>query len=283
MKTILVLTDFSDNAAHAAEAALALAVKLSAGITLFHACPTLPVTPYYDTVPRFGDDPARWEADSTQRLSDLHDQLRQHCRRLSLPVPAIDLKTVQGDLGSNVAKFVAQKETVFIVMGARSDCAIDHFFNGSDTRSVIEHVHAPVLIIPSKAPLPAFKKLIMATDFNENELGAIRQLAQICKQLHAGLEVVHITLSGEIATDRETAFLQQLAKLKSPFISYREIRGREVVNRLNRICKQTGADVVSLVHHERTFFGRIFDHSITNKSLANQKVPLLVFPPGSIR
>ncbi|WDF79901.1 universal stress protein [Mucilaginibacter sp. KACC 22773] len=47
MKTILVLTDLSKNAGHAAESAAWLAEQLHAGLVLWHCYPKIPVMPGY--------------------------------------------------------------------------------------------------------------------------------------------------------------------------------------------------------------------------------------------
>jgi nucleotide-binding universal stress UspA family protein len=51
MKTILILTDFSENSAHAAKAAVNLAEKMHANMLLFHNYQVLPVTANYGAGP----------------------------------------------------------------------------------------------------------------------------------------------------------------------------------------------------------------------------------------
>lgn len=166
-------------------------------------------------------------------------------------------------------------------MGSGTDCTIDRFFNGSGTSAVLEHARYPVMIVPPNAQVTHFQKLTFATNLQLNELKVVQALLHFCKQLHAKAELVHITLNGDSLKDNQSAFLEELSKMKSPLISYKEIRGKEVVNRLNRVVKQTGADILVLAHHHRGFLSRIFGHSITSEVAVNQKIPLLVFPAAN--
>lgn len=72
--------------------------------------------------------------------------------------------------------------------------------------------------------------------------------------------------------------MRQIDKLVYPHITFREIRGKDVVRRLNEVCNEDGADILALVHYEHSFFMRLFESSTTKKALSQQNVPLLVFP-----
>jgi len=278
MKTIILLTDFSENAEHAAACALMLTVKTNAELILFHAYPDILSMPYYTSVPRYGEDPDRWRRQSERDLESLRSRLETRCLEQGQNIPVISLHLFEGDLGSGLVAIQKQKSINFVVMGPRTDCAISRFFNGSETRDVIDGTICPVWIVPPKAPLRDIHKLILATDFDAHELKALHALIRVCKIFQAQLEVVHVTLNGDNDAGRERTFLKQLNKIKSPLISYKEIRGRQLVNRLNRICRQTGADALAVLHHRQTFLNRLFHHSTINEALTNQKVPLLVLP-----
>jgi len=278
MKKIIVLTDFSENAWHATESALRLATQLCADLLLFHTYPHLPVTPYYPVVPLFGDDVERWKQYSEQQLRSVGTRLLERCRELQLPAPEIYLQYREGDLGKSVALLSKRWQIAFAVMSAGSDNTMGTFFHESNTMAVLEHANCPVLVIPPKAHLQTIHKMVFITDFGRDEFQIVRQLMPLCQSIQARLEVVHVTLDGHITEEKETKFVQQLNNLECELIGYRQIRGKEAANRLNRIYKQTNADLLVMHYHHHNFMQRLFGHDDMHEVLINQKVPFLVFP-----
>ncbi|WDF79902.1 universal stress protein [Mucilaginibacter sp. KACC 22773] len=167
-----------------------------------------------------------------------------------------------------------------IVTGASTDCVADHVFFGSDTWKIIETANCPVLIVPPKAGLDQLNKVVFATDFETGDLEAIMYLEVLSNTLDFRTEIVHVTVNGDMdkaMMEKAAAFNEKLADLKRP-VTYKEIRGKEVVSRLNRISKQTGADMLAMTHHQYSFFKKLFSDSIAKQELAHQRIPLLIFP-----
>lgn len=279
MKTILVLTDFSKNAAHAAESAAWLAEKLHTGLMLWNCYPKVPVMPGY----LGGVMVAKTLAGSVESK----DKLTQMARELEDFItntggdykPQLLTRYQEGGLQEELHQQLGEGAFEMVVIGAAADCTIDHIFTGSDTYKIIETANCPVLIVPPKAGLDQLDKIVFATDFELEDLKAVRYLAKL--SIDFSIEIVHVSVNGEkdrATLEKETAFTKQLATFKSPEVSYKEIKGKEVVGRLNRISKQTGADVLAMTHHQYSFFKRLFSDSTAKKELAHQKIPLLVFP-----
>lgn len=281
MKTILVLTDFSKGAAHAAKSAVWMAERLHTGLLLWNCYRKVPVMPGY-----LG---GTFWAKTLAGSAESQDKLKKMTRELE------DFMTYTGENykpqlftryreGSFQEELVQQlKEDVFemIVIGAPGDCAIEHILTGSHIAEVIEAANCPVLIVPKKTGLDQLNKVVFATDFEPRDLKAIRYLEGLSSNLGFRIEIVHIIANGEkdqASIEKGMTFETQLIAFKSPVISSKEIRGKEVVSRLNRISKQTRADMLAMTHHHYSFFKKLFSESTTKKELAHQKIPLLVFP-----
>ncbi len=281
MKNILVLTDFSKNAAHAAESAVWFAEKLHAGLLLWNCYPKVPVMPGYLGGTLVAETLAGL-TESKERLSDTVLKLEDFITDIGGDYkPRLLTRYREGSLKEELEKELSAEAFEMIVMGAGSDCAVDHIFTGSDSHKVIETANCPVLIVPPKAGLDQLDKVVFATDFELGDLNAIRYLDKLSHTLGFRIELVHITVIGdknEATIEKETAFSRQLAELKYAGISYRAIRGKEVVSRLNRISKQTLADVLAMTHHQYTFFKRLISDSVAKNGLAHQRIPLLIFP-----
>ena len=165
-------------------------------------------------------------------------------------------------------------------MGSGSGNTIEYILKGNATDAVIHRANCPVLIVPPKVHLDQLDRIVFATNFEKEDIKAIRYLANLAKSFNFRLEVVHVTLGterGQAVTDKETGFRKLLSELNAN-IAFLEIDGKEVVNGLTHFCKQTGADLLAITHHHYSFLERIFHDSTAKKILDRQKVPLMIFP-----
>ncbi|HEY0243921.1 MAG TPA: universal stress protein [Mucilaginibacter sp.] len=285
MKTILILTDFSENATHAAISSVMLSEKLHANLLLLNNITGIPVTPYYLGGGLVAEEASWLVEESKKNLKKLTESLEPVIARLDPEQhkPTVHTQIEEGSLGENITAILDQKNIEMVVIGGKTGSSFDHILLGSDTLSVIKHSNRPVLVVPFEADFKKLKKVVFATDFNEADINAMHFLVKLGKQFDFQLEIVHVSLIGENDkhdNDKETRFLSKVDKLKYPKIVYKHIRGKDVIERLNRFCEETKADVLALVHYSHSFFLRILQDSHTQKALSSQNVPLLVFPAG---
>jgi len=198
--------------------------------------------------------------------------------------PSINCLCGEGDVGSNVADIIDQKDIELIIMGGRSSKSDNPILFGRDTSSVIQKATRPILVTSSKLNLDALNKVIFATDFNEEDITAIKYLIKLGKLLGYQLDIVHVNEFGKdklLNSGKEVSFKHQVAKLKYPGISYHTVRGKDIVERLNGLCDETGAGVLAMSHRQDSFLMRIFQKSTAKKALSDQKIPLLIFPSNT--
>ncbi len=284
MKTILVLTDLTENAAHAARAGVRLGEKLGANILLLNVNTSQPVMPQYFGDPTAVDTLDFWEAESRKRLHQLSRSLESLLvqRDPQLRGPNIESCCGEGNVAMAIEEVMARKDIELIVMGARGGSTIDHIFAGSETVAVIDKSAKPILIVPLNADLNKLAKIVYATDFNQADLSGLRYLVKLAKLFNAHVEVVHVNLyhdqEDSSKLERERVFLKEIRNLNYPKISIREVHGKEVTSRLNTLCEESVADVLAFMHYKNSFFKRLFKHSTTLGALTDQKIPLLILP-----
>jgi nucleotide-binding universal stress UspA family protein len=282
MKTILILTDFSENAEHAAKSAMVISQKLHANILLYNSCLVIPVTPYYAQSGMVAEHDIRWQEESKKRLDMLAKYLEPEYEQTPEEfTPTISKQSGEGNLGESITDIIKNHNIELIVMGAKTSGVFDHILNGSDTNSVIKHTTRPVLVIPPSSDLKSIDKITFATDFSDGDIAAIHYLVNLGHTLHFSLEIVHVSVFGENDSrndEQGVAFAAQIAKLNYPDISYKDIRGSDVTSRLNHHCIGSGSDVLAMVHQQSSFFTGLLHQSTTKEALSHQKIPLLVIP-----
>lgn len=194
--------------------------------------------------------------------------------------PVIEFQSNDCNLQMGVADLLKEHQVELIVMGARSHSQDDILY-GNDTSSIIDHCNRPVLIIPERTDLKQISKVIFATDFNNSDLEALHYLIKLGKLLHYQIDVVHVAKAGVRRSGESanaSAFKEQLFKLNYKGLTYHEIGGKDAAGRLERLFKQTAPVLIAILHHQRSFFSRLFSSSETKKILKKQTIPLLVFP-----
>ncbi|MCO5946606.1 universal stress protein [Mucilaginibacter flavidus] len=286
MKTILVLTDLSANALPAAKAACMLSGVMNTNLVLLNTCADIPLQAGYSDMPGgpwLVDDFMEWDKERNADLLEHASSLEPYIAKLdpSKRKPSVHCEYADGTLADSAVTLIETKNVELIAMGAPHSSRFDHFLTGSDTAAVINNVTRPVLVVPAGYELKRIKRVVFATDYNDADIKALHYLVKMGRLFNFHLEVVHVSLPGEDKTPaayKEKVFLS-LQQIKYDRISYKEIGGKDAVKRLNAYCKETGADLLAMVHYHNSFFARIFNQSASKQALVNNELPLLIFPP----
>jgi nucleotide-binding universal stress UspA family protein len=281
MKKILILTDFSDQAAPALDAAVKFSAKLNANLILFNSFISQPV------LSEFGGTP--WSVEELLLADEGKKKLnfvKEDVEALTALLPVADhhasVNCLQGmgGLGSQVKELLEKEQVELIIMGARNGSAWSHILMGSDTVSVINHADRPVLIIPAGHPLKQLRKVTIATDFDGADLKAVHYLTRLGRLFEFTIEIVHVKLWGknDPGDAQRLDFEKHVSKFNYPGITYDEAGGKDLANRLNNLCEANGSDLLVLVHDQHSSLNRLFNKTQAKSLLEKQQFPVLIIP-----
>jgi nucleotide-binding universal stress UspA family protein len=268
MKTILVPTDFSSTAQHAADYAAALCRELQANLILFHAY-LLPLA--------LGEVPLVMVTGDELRSSS-EEGLKREAERLSTgPELKVECIARMGMAMDEVKDLVKERNVDLVIMGSKETAGVDKLF-GSTTNSAINHLKTPLLVVPEQAKFNRFSKISYASDLHfQDSLECFEPLFFLVRHFHAQLSIVHVRKEGkELSGDQQAGrsrLESVLGNIEHEFqmIEYPEFE-KGIVEYLNR----EKADLLVVVAREHNFFERIFAHH-TGKDLSNKtRLPLLI-------
>lgn len=279
MKKLLVLTDFSANAAHAEVAALDMARKLGDGILLYHTLPYVPLIPGNGGGPYVTETAGMLFEDSKERLIQEVDKLRETAVMTRGFHVDIGERNGEGILGDVIGELIAAPDIEMVIMGGRSGGALEHLLGGSDTTAVIRKARKPVLIIPPDAAINLSGKIVFATDFGIADIAAISCLQELLPRMSFGLDIVHIIQPGEVVTHigAEVAFRKYL---DHHGLNYNHVQADDIHKGLQNYCIKNGASILAMTHGQHSFISRFFGHSESQAMISGQQLAILVFPPG---
>jgi nucleotide-binding universal stress UspA family protein len=268
MQTILVPTDFSDNAKNALSYAAQLAKKLNAQLILLHAymLPT-PVSevPYVMiNAEEMQRENERIANEAVDKIIDQHGIKASSIVRLGFPSDEIDA--------------VLEDQPVdLVVMGMKGKGALEKMM-GSTTTSTIKKIKKPILVVPEHANYTDIKQVTYATDFSYNVgFHIYNPLLELLKTFDAKLHIVHVQKKAEAQTANETTGISQLdPAFKAVPHEFHIVTDSGVKHGIESYLQENRADLLVMVTHEHSFLERIFGKSHTKAMVYDTHVPLLV-------
>jgi nucleotide-binding universal stress UspA family protein len=282
MKTILIPTDFSENAAHAAAYGYKLAKQIKNNVILCNAF-VVPVEmpeagmvawPMYEY-----DEIAESCANGVKALKEDLEKTNLHGFR-----PVVKCINEVGSLQGVVGELIAKHHIGLIVMGTHGASGISGFMLGNHSRRMIDDSSKPLLLVPPKAPIVSIKKIAFATDLENigKDLAAIFELVNLAKPLNAEILLTYV----DDKKYHTEAFKKQMdeiltnlsSKTDYPFIYYRLIKSHSTNSGLDWLCHHGQIDMLAMVHRRHNFLDAVINGSHTQKIAGHITKPLLVFP-----
>ncbi|MDB4918305.1 universal stress protein [Mucilaginibacter sp.] len=183
MKKLLIATDFSANARHAAKYGYLLAKQLKAGIFLCNTIAIPAEAPMSGmTVWPQGESDVLFD-DSIEELKRLKAHLEQTDRTDGFR-PPVDYLNEVGTVKQTINDAVSKQKVDMIIAGSHDAGRLGTFLLGNHAHELIEFSIKPLLIIPHTAKFTPIKKIAFATDFEhpENDLEQIYELIAFARR-----------------------------------------------------------------------------------------------------
>jgi nucleotide-binding universal stress UspA family protein len=278
MKTILVPTDFSDNATNALYYAEALSSQIGSRLVLVHAIPRevieVPGNPF-----ALKPDP-RLEAYYLDKLEHLAGRIRAKYGS-QLPVTTL---CVHGGILEHLNELVRSQEVDLVVMGTKGAHNMVQRLMGTNTASYLKQAICPLLAIPLTARYQGVHKIAYAADFENNDTVFLRQLFAMAQPLDAEVCIFNIKSDDQPDLVADSQILRQI-KRNFPDNRYSicQMKEENVVAGIEAFTRENQVDMLALGGHHHDLLERIF-HSSVSENLAFQgRLPLLALPEKPYR
>jgi nucleotide-binding universal stress UspA family protein len=186
----------------------------------------------------------------------------------------------QGDLIRSIKEAVKEGGFNLIVMGTKGVSDITETYVGSNTVQVIEKSDCPVLCVPEKASYKKFKKIVYATDYQEEDKKAISQLLAFATPFKAHVNILHVSHSNKLF---EKAVYEDYKNEILTYLNYKDltftiqIYEDEINNGIDEYMIQENAELLVLLTKEKTFFEKMFTKSLSESMSYFVDYPLLIY------
>lgn len=280
MKSILLPTDFSDNAWNATRYAIEL---FKGEECVFHLLntytPAIANSRFMAATLDAGhlEDGAR--ACSENGLQEVVKRIRKNYRN-----PRHSFKTMSSFclLTEEIKEVVEQEQIDLVVTGTKGASGLEEVFMGSNTVRIIKSVkNCPVLAVPQHFKFAAPLEIAFATDFNrfytESEL---RPLIELANTFNAAIRIVYVQYEIKALTEIQQFNLNMLRKYLSDVEHY-----VHTVSELNSVSKtlevfvnELDIHLLAMLHYQHSYMERMTREPVVKRMAFHTRIPLLVIP-----
>ncbi len=273
-KTILVLTDFSENSWTAITYAANLAKKFNWTVQLLHT--------YTITIKDSVSAKMELSALSAQR-DEAERMVKDWQTRVHNEYQGISCETLclSGDLESTVLNLLQEKEYSFIVMGAKGKGMIQKALLGSNTFALIKKSPIGVLAVPITFQKFKLENVGLLSNFKASEYELLNSFTARLP-IKFNLSLLHVTQKyiSPKQEDIENSKEELANKFSFNKIDYVE---KNAVNRLDYnmpiprcidyMVEIESIDLLLASYHPKSFFRSIFSRNLTKAIYRNLTVP----------
>ncbi len=285
MRTIAVLTDFSERAEHAARYTLHLAKKIKANILLFNSFMVPSDVPMAAQVAWPTVDYDEVKNDSEKTLKKLAKKYEAELKEQHLSgnfLPAINYACEEGSLANNIPGLEENKDITLLVMATHGADELSAFMFGNNCRQVIDAASIPVLIVPETSNIGDVEKIVFASDVTYTDVEYLKALAVLAAKFSAEITVTNVNPDNPLDSEHNAAVRLFMNDVEHDVdydrISFKSVPNVSVKKGLEWLIENTKFDMLVMVHRKSSLFELVFKSSITKKMADRVDVPLLVYP-----
>ena len=281
MDTIIYATDFSDSSKEALRYAYELSKRSGAQLLMLHVFDIPTIWNSETEGPTFEDITQDAREMKEQKLKDLFEaelnketeseEVRFEARESASPV-----------LG--IMESIKDNHAGLIVMGTKGKNKAREFFIGSTTMSIVKQSSCPVLGVPEETNYQELNKILYATDFDPNDLDALKKLTEIADLYNTKILVEHIAETTEKAPEQKLQILK--SKVEDAKIDERINFGltiaQDIYAGLNEFVKQNDIDLLVMLEREHSGVNKWFHRDMVKRMEKHASTPILTYNENSL-
>lgn len=270
MKALLVCTDFSESAFHAAEYALMLARNYKINdITLFNA---------YQTVLPTTGLPVSMERDLSYQASiDQLKELKDKLQPLTDSDTLIRIRAEDLSLSESINDLCVKENADMVVMGMSGKSKLEKVVIGSNTVNVSQNSRYPVLIVPANCSIRPITRILIASDLsNVSQATPLEPLDKILNLIPASLIVLNVDYKNRRFLPQTADEMHQLHYIFDKYKpEYAFIDNEDTAAGILDYAEKNDISIIVTIPKNYNLLEKLFHKSTTQKLIYKSAIPLL--------
>lgn len=269
MKTLIVATDFSNEAENAVEYACAAAQQLNTNVVLFNSF----------SIPLHAAN-ARLSASAfAELLENNRILLKNRASVLSKKYAIqVDYESSFLQLNEELESLFSKYDAAMVVMGTAAQSLGQELFGSSNTSAILK-LKRPVLAVPLNATFKPIKKILFACDVLRGvNIKILQEVKMFAHAMGAEVELFHV--QNKLRTLGESKQLKHKAdeikeELTGVAHSFKPIESDMVIEEIKNEINQINADLLIMVPQRYGFWESLVHRSKTRTMASLSEIPLL--------
>lgn len=280
MKKILVPIDFSGYSMAALDMACYIAKKKNMSIKLLQVLENNFI-PYYNLagismvdVPTDLEYMNKLKENVDEQMGMLVDKVRKK------GIESVESEVVIDKVFHGIDKEIRRQQTDLIIMGAKGTNDVEGFHLGSIAEKVIRTSATPVLTVNSLKPNYDLKRIVFASDFEEDYIEPIlKRVIDLAAIFNSELFLLRVaTISDASQMDKIKNRMKEYAqKFDLPEGSINLYTGHSEEEGIVKYAYETNADLIAICTHGRTGLSQLFNSSIAEEVAEHSNIPVLMY------
>lgn len=278
MKTILVPTDFSQQAQYALDLAYGIAKKNNATVRLLNVVEA----PHGTSFNAMGEMTAPDGMDSmffAQLLKRMKEQITRLVEDPKYKDIDLEGEVEVGNPYESISRTITDQKVDLVVMGTQGSSGIEEVLVGSNTEKVVRRAHCPVLTVKDAVEVDSIKNIVFATNMRDADENLVKELVKLQKLFDAKLHIVNVNTPSSFETDRyykkELKTFVEKHKLENYTLNVYNDDVEE--DGIVFFAEDINADMIALATHGRRGISHLLSGSIAEDIVNHAKRPVWTF------
>lgn len=269
INTVIIPTDFSDNAQNAIRFALAMFGGENPAFVLLNAYRILPAGAEEQHT-----DITDFESISKQGLIQVSERIKKDFPGRKF---TIEVVSKMGYPVEVIDKVVKRKKADLVVMGTKGASGLREILIGSNTADAIKTLSCPLLVVPGNARFKTPASIAFAADFKNIEKEVVLEpMVEIAKKFKSEVLVLHVGFDSQPINVEEAMQGMRLHEyLKGLPHLFQEVRDANPAEGIETFINTHTVELLVLLARKHSFWERFFKTSVTGKLAMHTRVPML--------
>lgn len=187
--------------------------------------------------------------------------------------PLVSDEFLIGFPASEIISLSSKQKADLIVLSTKTPHNLIKRWLGSTALEIVSRTEVPALLIPPKAELKQFKKIVIALEHPE-DLDYILSKSQWLKSIPASeISVVHVN---QHLNGKEVKFNKSIDSHSDWNLKFQKISHANTATALIELSQNDETDLMVVFHKDKTWIDDLLNKSTSKKVIGHMKVPILV-------
>lgn len=280
MRKIIIPAEFTEKTELALRSAITIASKINLSIEVLH------VIDSFDYGINFIINESSPIILPPETLDGKKDEATELFNQLILKVtkdfdklPIIKLSIKTGFVLDSIAESIQDPECYMVILSDKSHMDYNYRDISKVNSKIIQSSNSPVCIIPTNIQFIEPKRILYATNFQEQDVQNIANLARFASAFDATVHVVHVSDEPEFEEHLKISGLQKLIYEESGYekIKYNTIKSADFIEGIDLFANEIEADMIALMRENKNIFQAFFAANHAKKVIFKTNLPVIVY------